>query len=221
MSRSRKYRFTGAVLATVLLAGAPAWSSASDGSDSAPAPAEGEATQFVQSRAELVLSIVNASTVDSASLPEKRAELTAALREFLSYELLAERTLGDVWDTRTPEQRAEFTGVLRDLIEASYSRSLGKGTVETTEYEADFHGERTRRDLTTVEATITIGTTEHIVEVKMQRVGDAFLVFDLVTDDVSLEESYAESFSSIMAESGWDGLLERMRTRLTEIRAEL
>lgn len=191
---------------------------------SAPAFAQDTpvATAFVQAKADQILAIVNSAAVDATQLEAKRAELRTAIRDFLSFDVLAERTLGEHWETRTPEQRAEFVALLRDLIETSYSRSLGTDSVDQSGYAVQYTGERSRRDRTTVEATVSVNGDEHLVEVKLQSTGEGeWLVYDLVTDDVSLEESYAESFNSIIADDGWDGLLERMRERLAELQAEL
>lgn len=178
------------------------------------------ATDFVQERADQILSIVNASASDAVALEAKREELRAAIRDFLSFEVLAERTLGDEWETRTPEQRTEFVTLLRDLIETSYLRDLGTSTVDADQYAVTYSGERSRRGRTTVEGTIAVSGDTHFIEVKMMMGHMGWVVYDLVTDDVSLEESYAESFASIIADDGWDALLERMRERLAEMRSE-
>ena len=189
-----------------------------------PSPAQeagsASATDFVRGKSDLILTIVNQAAADDVALAQKREELRAAIRDFLSYDVLSRRTLGDHWDQRTPTEQQEFVGLLRDLIETSYSRKLGTGTVEQEQYLVDYVGERSRRDRTTVEATVTVEGEEHYLEIKLQAVDGNWIVYDLVTDDVSLEESYAESFESIISDDGWDGLLNRMRERLEELREE-
>lgn len=174
---------------------------------------EGAATAFVQSRADVVVSLVNGAGASEA----RRAELRDAIRGFLSYDVLAERTLGEQWGLRSADERAEFVALLRDLIETSYSRKLGRGPVDATGYGVSYTGERTRRDRTTVEVQVTAEGRAHVVEIKLEERAEGFIVYDVVTDDVSLEESYAESFASIIAERGWDGLIARMRERLEEL----
>ena len=177
----------------------------------------GAATSFVQARADLVVSIVNGAASPGASVEARRDELRAAIRDFLSYELLAERTLGSHWEAQTPENRSEFVGLLRDLIETSYSRRLGSGTVDAADHTVVYDGERSRRGRTTVEMTVAVSGESHAVEIKLEERDGGFVVYDVVTDDVSLEESYAESFAAIIRERGWDGLLARMRERLAEL----
>ena len=111
--------------------------------------------------------------------------------------------------------------MLRDLIETSYSKRLGGGSVESDSYSLTYTGERERRGRVTVSATLTAQGETYLLDVKMMP-GDSgqWLVYDIITDDVSLEESYYESFTNIIADDGWEGLLQRMRDRLAELRAE-
>ena len=210
-------RIVPALLAALLLLAGAGNSFAQD----APTPAPSTpATAFVQQTATEVLSIVNAASAEGATA-ERQEALRSSIRGFLSYELLAERTLGDHWDTRSAEQRAAFVALLRDLIETSYAKRLGEGSVAEGDYTIAYTDERERRGRYTVEATVSAGGSTHYLEVKMQPgEADQWLVYDVVTDDVSLEESYAESFESIIADEGWDALLERMQERLTELRAD-
>lgn len=178
------------------------------------------ATQFVQTTSDAVLAVVNEAALQGATA-ERQERLRAVLRGFLSYDILAERTLGEHWETRTPEERSEFVALLRDLIETSYSRRLGRGSVEPNSYTVAYTGERERRGRVTVSATVTAQGTDYLLEVKlMPSDAGAWQVYDVITDDVSLEESYAESFANIISEDGWSGLLQRMRDRLEELRAE-
>lgn len=179
------------------------------------------ATSFVQNRASEILTIVNDAAADEEQLAAKREELRAAIRAFLSFDVLARRTLGDHWDTRTPEQQTQFVQLLRDMIETSYCRSLGTGEVDQEEYRVEYTGERSRRSRTTVEATVYLNGDDHLLEVKMETTETGWIIYDLVTDDVSLEESYAEMFESIIHEDGWDSLIARMEERLEELREQL
>ncbi|MFT4705561.1 MAG: phospholipid transport system substrate-binding protein [Bradymonadia bacterium] len=201
---------------TVLAQDAPEAEAAATTPEAASTP---EATAFVQRTSQAVLAIVNDAAAQGAD-DTRQAALRDAIRGFLSYDMLAQRTLGEHWEARTPEERAEFVGLLRDLIETSYSKRLGAGSVNQSDHTITYTGERERRGRVTVEASVGTGGEAYVLEIKMtQGDGTEWLVYDIVTDDVSLEESYYESFSNIIAEDGWDGLLNRMRERLTELRA--
>ncbi|TVQ98773.1 MAG: ABC transporter substrate-binding protein [Deltaproteobacteria bacterium] len=179
---------------------------------------ESEATRFVQERADQVIAIVNREAPDSTAQAQRERDLQRAIREFLSFELLAERTLGSHWEERSAEERSLFVGLLRELIETSYLRRLGGDRVEPGSYTVSYESERVRRSRATVSGRVTArGETAH-VDVRMQRHGDGWLIHDVVTDDVSLEESYAESFDRILRDEGWEALIQRLRDRIAELR---
>ena len=57
------------------------------------------------------------------------------------------------------------------------------------------------------------GKTYHVL-VRLQRsTAGEWQLYDVVTDDISLTEVYAESFDTIMRRHGYDELLRRLKTR--------
>ncbi len=54
------------------------------------------------------------------------------------------------------------------------------------------------------------------IEYSMHLVGDAWRVFDVNTDGVSLVRNYQQQFNRIIASDGWAGLIRRMEQRLAD-----
>jgi phospholipid transport system substrate-binding protein len=210
------------LLSTFLLGGSFVGGSAwAQDSDAPPVDAAAvTATAFVQSRAGTIIDIVNRAASTDAERAQRRQDLRDSVSAFLDIDLLAERTLGTHWEGLTPEQRVEFTALLRDLIETSYSRRLGTGTVAEDDYSVRYTGERARSARTTVDAEVTVRDRTYHVEAKLLSRGGTFVIYDIVTDDVSLEESYSESFDRTIRQHGWEDLLRRMRDRLERLRRE-
>lgn len=202
-------------LSIALLAAVPAVAQAQDAAAAAPSVT---ATSYVQQWATYILASVNQAAASPEALEAQRGVLRDAVRSLINFDMLAERTLTTHWEGLSEAQRSEFKGLLQELIETSYTRQLGRGTVEPDRYAVTFTGEREARGRTTVEASLRIKDKDHVVEFKLLPAGQGFFVYDIITDDVSLEESYAESFDSIIAEHGFDGLLQRMRDRLAELK---
>lgn len=178
-------------------------------------------TAFIQQKADQIIGIINARPTNDSERAARRDALRAAVRDFIHLPTLAERTLGPHWDTHTPEQRAEFVGLMTELVETSYLRGLNDEGVDREAATVVFVGEREARGRFTVEANVSFERESHVVEAKMLP-GDngTYIVYDVVTDDVSLEESYGESFDRIITEHGWDELIRRMRERITEMNAD-
>jgi phospholipid transport system substrate-binding protein len=202
-------------LSLVLAFTAPAFVSAQE-----MQPAALTATQFVQQQGDEIIAILNQRPTDEASRTQRIVNLRRTISEFISVEVLAEEALGAHWDARTPAERVEFTALLRDLIETSYSKKLGDEGIAPGSYTVTWDGERSRNGRTRVDATVTYDGEPHAVEVIMRDGEDGSrVVFDLVTDDVSLRDSYAESFDNIITEHSWEELISRMQERLAELRA--
>lgn len=214
----RSWIYTGLVAVSLQLVAA---SGSAQGLPSLGAPVGATPTAFIEQKADQIITILNARPAGDADRQARREALRTAVRDFIHLPTLAERTLGDHWQTRTPEQQQEFVNLLTEMVETSYLRGLSDDGVDRDDATVVFSGEREARGRHTVEATVTAVGETHFVEVKMlPREGGGFIVYDVVTDDVSLEESYAESFDRIITEHGWDELLRRMRERLAEMQAD-
>ena len=176
------------------------------------------ATAHVQTIAEQVIEIVNTQAEPGSAEAETRLEaLRSTISSSIDFELLSSRTLGSHWDARSPEEKATFIALLRDMVETSYSRNLGDVSVSNDDYNVVYTDERTRRGRTTVEGRLSAGGEEHFIEIKLENRDTTWAIYDIITDDVSLEESYAESFDRIIVEDGWEGLITRMQERLAEL----
>lgn len=185
----------------------------------APVAAKVTPTAYVQSQAATVISIINTpARQGSPAAREREAKLKGAVRGFMSFQLLADRTLGDHLKARTPAERAEFLGLLTQLIETSYAKSLGRAEVKPSDYTVAYTGERLRGERATVSGSVKVRSDAHDVELKLQRSGQGWLILDIVTDEVSLAESYSESFDRIIKRDGWPALITRMKDKLAKLR---
>ena len=176
-------------------------------------------TAYVKTQAAGVIEIINTPARQGSPAARERVEkLKGAVRGFMSFQLLAERTLGDHLKSRTPAERAEFLGLLTQLIETSYAKSLGRVEVKPSDYLVAYTGERLRGERATVTGSVKVRADAHDVELKLQRSDAGWLVLDIVTDEVSLAESYAESFDRIIKRDGWPALMTRMKDKLAKLR---
>ena len=177
--------------------------------------AQGTATDFVRAKSDDIIRVVNTS----ANKDTRLAGLRAAVSSTIHFELLAQRTLNRHWDGLSAAQRTDFTATLKELIETSYSTRLGDKMLDPGSYTVQFTDERERRGRTTVSAIVSVDARRHYVDVRLQQ-SDAgeWQVYDVVTDDISLQESYAESFDEIIRSKGFDDLMRRLRTSIDEMK---
>ena len=179
----------------------------------APALA-GEPTDFVKGQ--------TAKVTDILSQPEskKRAKkLDTILQATVDFRELAARSLKGHWEERTPEEQEEFLRLLQEMLEANYASKLSGQTLGE-DYEIEYTGEKTRKNLAIVKTRIRAGEDLKPVEYKLiRRDKGEWIVFDIVIDDISLEETYRESYTEIIKEEGWDSLIQRMKDKIKEIEA--
>ncbi|MCC6749502.1 MAG: ABC transporter substrate-binding protein [Deltaproteobacteria bacterium] len=146
-----------------------------------------------------------------------KRKLKETVNSFLDFEELARLALGRHWEGRTPKQRAEFVGILRELIERSYLKQI-RGNLD---YKLDYRGEQITGDsahVHTVAKVVKDGRAEEVsIDYKMRRVQGTWLVFDVVTDDVSIVRNYKSQFNRIIVRESYDALVKKMRRKLETI----
>jgi phospholipid transport system substrate-binding protein len=164
-----------------------------------------------------------------AGSPEE-AKVKAAVKQYagelLDYGELCKRALGEHWDKMAVPVREDFVQTLRELIERNYIKQLRTNLdYEVTYGDETFEGEEAR-----VSTTIKIAThgksTSALIEYRLLKKVDApgkpfrWMVYDVITDELSLVRNYRSQFTRIIGSSGYDGLLAKMKTKLAEEKAK-
>lgn len=181
---------------------------------STTAYAKESATDFVRSKSDEIVRVINTSKDKDVRL----TKLRTSLQNTLDYELLAQRTLAMHWGNLSAKQQTDFTAALKDLLETSYVSKLGDRTVDPGSYSVQFLDERERRGRYTVETVVKAEKSTYNVDLRLQKSDGTWKVYDVITDDVSLEESYAESFDEIIRTKGFDELMKRLQNKTKELK---
>lgn len=181
---------------------------------STTAYAKDSATDFVRTKSDEIVRVINTSKDKDARL----TQLRSTLQNTLDYELLAQRTLAMHWSDLSEKQQSDFTAALKDLLETSYVSKLGDRTVDPGSYSVQFLDERERRGRYTVETVVKAENSTYNVDLRLQKSGSTWKIYDVITDDVSLEESYAESFDEIIRSKGFSELMKRIQTKTNELK---
>jgi phospholipid transport system substrate-binding protein len=184
----------------------------------AAAPASAESPKAALEDANLRLKKVFGTQKPSWS-PEadaKNADIKKIVGSFLDFEELAKRSLGRHWEGLPPAKRAEFVKTLRDLVERNYVKQLYG--------QPDYNLKLEKEEKTGAEATVT-GTlfatargkkVTMALEYKMLRKANRWVVYDVITDDLSLLENYRAEFNKVIAKESFDALLTKMKKKLSE-----
>jgi phospholipid transport system substrate-binding protein len=175
----------------------------------AQAAAPGQAQRFLEQRHAEVDRLLRQTPGDA-----RNRRLGDLLDGLLDYPELARRALGRHWDARSEAERREFSDLLEQLVARSYQDNLQR----TLSFEVDYVGAESADEgvLVKTRARDRRNRRAQPVEIdySMRRVGEAWRVFDVHTDGVSLVENYRSQFNRIIDREGFPGLLTKMRNRL-------
>ena len=161
----------------------------------------------------------------SAEDTRLKNEVKEFASELLNYGELCKRALGEHWDKMPPAQRTDFVSTLKELIERNYVKQLKTNL----DYQVTYGDESIDGNEARVTTTIKIATkgksTEALIDYRMIKEtagpkGERWMVYDVITDELSLVRNYRTQFQRIISGQGYDGLLAKMKTKLNEERAK-
>ncbi len=141
-------------------------------------------------------------------------EVADLVRDKFDFWAMSQRTLGVNWRKATREEQEKFVRLFAKLLEDTY-----RGRIEAYTFNderVDYVGERilgTRAEV----HTILVADKETPVSYRMRLKGDEWLVYDVIIEEVSLISNYRSSYSRIVREEGFEGLLARMEQKLEEL----
>lgn len=141
-------------------------------------------------------------------------KLAARADEFIDFGELTKRAMGAEWAKLNKKQQDELSSTMKGLLRASYAQkavSQSRGDATKVEYGE----EKITGNDATVATTLVVKQDRFPVTYKLYRADakGAWKVFDVDTDGVSLEQTYGDSFRSVMAKKGFDGLLKSLKDK--------
>lgn len=145
-----------------------------------------------------------------------KQQVKKEVNAFLDFNELARRALGRHWEARTENERTEFVDILKQLIERSYVKQLRSNLGYTIEYRKEALDGKTASVVTAVKVKKNRRTTEIVIEYKMRKTSGGWMVYDVVTDEVSIVRNYRSSFNRIIRKESYEALVKKMRKKLEE-----
>lgn len=164
--------------------------------------------------------LLRAKTVAGSDEEQRvKNDIKQRASELLDYGELCKRALGEHWAKMPEKQRDEFVATLRDLIERNYVKQLRTNL----DYDVKYGDEEVTKEEAKVVTTLKLQTkgksTTATIEYRLVQHDNRWMVYDVITDELSLVRNYRSTFLRIIGSSGYDGLLNKMKTKLTDERA--
>lgn len=116
------------------------------------------------------------------------------------------------WNDASPEQQARLTEEFRTMLVRTYSASLSS----VAQYKIDFKPMRANNGDTDVVVNSEVskpGAPPITIDYRMEKKGEAWKVYDVLVDNVSLVTVYRNSFNSEVRKGGIDGLIATLAKR--------
>lgn len=148
-----------------------------------------------------------------------RAEAREAVGAVLDFQAIAQATMGKHWAQLTAEQRVRYTNALRGAMEANYLSKMQQGEVDISKVRNEILGETRQADKMVVKTRVVTGKDSAEVDYLMERTKKGWKAVDVITEGVSLVDTYREQVNRLLPKKGVNGVidaLERAKKRLEE-----
>lgn len=163
---------------------------------------------MVKSRDKAIQDIVRSET--KGETPEERAKLKTIVGGLFDFKALSELSLGRSWAERTEEEQKAFIDLNRRLIEKNYADPKLYTKAEKIEYAGV---ELDGKDAL-VKTVVHYKTEESNIDYQMHKVGDKWLIYDMIVDDLSIGKSNRSQFRREMRKSSFEGLMKKLQKKL-------
>lgn len=179
----------------------------------------GSASAAVQTAQERVRKDLNAwFKAEGPARLKAKEKARAAVGELIDFDALARSTLGGKWDGLSPKDRTRFTAALRGAMEANYLSKMRQGkTSDVDQVKSEVLSEEAKGAQTLVKTRVTSGADTAAIDYQMERGKKGWRAVDVLTEGVSLAETYRDQVSRLLAKKNFDavvGALEKKRKAL-------
>lgn len=164
---------------------------------------------LIESGVNIVLDILK------SDLPreERNAQVREAATKLFDQRAMAQSVLSTNWRQASAEQQQEFQDLFAQLLENTYIDRLDAYSNQSVEMgQVAVSGDRA-----TVNSRVLTDQAAVPVVYKLRQRNDGWWVYDVEIENVSLVNSYRETYLSVVRRSGMDGLLQQMRDKIAEL----
>jgi len=140
---------------------------------------------------------------------------TVVLPQIDSWEF-GRRCLGQHWQTLNESQRQEFIELFKSLLEKIYGGMLDR---YPDGVEFSYDEERIEGDFAEVQTRIRNPTqdTQFSVIYRLHQKDDKWLIYDVVTENVSMVRNYQTQFNRILDKSSYEGLRDTLKSKIAQL----
>jgi phospholipid transport system substrate-binding protein len=146
---------------------------------------------------------------------ERRQMVKGIVDPYFDYREMAKRSLGSTWSGLSAGQQADFVHLFSQLLEASYSDKIEKYAQRV---KIDYTGEILDGEYAEVRTVVVKPNDRIPLNYRLINEAGGWKVYDVVIEGVSLVSNYRSQFSRIIHESSYTELVNRLRTKVAELK---
>jgi phospholipid transport system substrate-binding protein len=181
----------------------------------APAAAA-EPEQVVKSVIDQVLAILkNPAYAGPAQEPQRRRLAKQLVDRHFDYREMAKRSLGATWDNLSNTQRDDFVNLFSELLEDSYA---GKIEHYVRNLRIEYTGQSVEGSYAEVRTVVVQPNDRIPIVYRLTNASGDWMVYDVIIDGVGLVSNYRFQFAQVIHRSSYNGLVDRLRNRVNELR---
>lgn len=181
----------------------------------------GSASAAVQTAQDRVRKDLNAwFKSEGPARAKAREKARAAVGELIDFDALAKSTLGSKWDGLSTKDRARYTAALRGAMEANYLAKMRQGkTSDVDQVKSEVLSEEAKGGQTLVKTRVTSGADSAAIDYQMERGKKGWRAVDVVTEGVSLAETYRDQVSRLVAKKNFDAVVSALEKKRKALEA--
>lgn len=145
----------------------------------------------------------------------RRTAIRKAIAAIFDSQEMAKRSLGKHWNQRTPAERKQFVDLFSTLLENSYAGKIESYNNERIVYTKEL----VDGDYAEVKSkVITAKKDEYTLDYRLLKRDNAWVVYDVIIEGVSLVANYRTQFNKIITTSGYPELVKKLQTKSNELK---
>lgn len=176
----------------------------------------GSATEAMQGTIDQVLKVLEDESLKAPERAQERLEiLEDIIGKRFDYKEMGKRTLGKHWRKLSEADREEFVHLFQRFLSKTYAGNVDGYSGEQVEYLK----ERRKGDFAEVQTTVGSEQSTISIYYRMLRSSNAWKVYDVVLDGISLVKNFRSQFGRIIEAEAVEGLLEKLRIKTTRLQS--
>jgi len=173
-----------------------------------PEAAAQSPTDHIRVRIEKIYQLLGGAGSGTEAPADRQTAARRQLDEMFDWTAMGRRSLGQYWDERTTAERNEFVRLFAELFQRTYLSRIELADRERFQYV----DERVEGDSATVKTIVVTKKGRQIpVDYLSHRVGGGWKVHDLSVSGTSLVHNYRSQFTTLIARSSYQELIEKLR----------